>query len=48
MWPAGWVVCRGQPRTVTVPPVTRAAARNGVALTRSGSMVSVPARTGPG
>ena len=48
MWPAGWVVRRGQPRMVTVPPVTRAAARNGVALTTSGSTASVPALTGPG
>ena len=51
---AGWspacVVCGGQPATVTCPPVTRAAARNGAALDRSGSTASPgrrPARARP-
>lgn len=35
----GWVVRSGQSRTVTRPPVTRAAARKGWALERSGSTV---------
>lgn len=33
----GWVVAAGQPGTRTVPPTTRAAARNGPAFDRSGS-----------
>ena len=37
-----WVVRSGQPGTVTRPPVTTAAARNGAALDRSGSMASSP------
>ena len=37
--PAGWCA-RGQPATVTSPPVTAAAARNGAALDRSGSTAS--------
>ena len=36
-----WVVCCGQPGTCTRPPVTRAAARNGAALDRSGSTCDV-------
>lgn len=41
----GWVVRSGQSGMVTRPPVTRAAARNGWALERSGSIVrSRPSR----
>src|SRR3712207_8308071 len=46
--PPGWVVSAGQSRTVTRPPVTSAAARNGAALERSGSSTSSRAATGPG
>ena len=38
----------GQPATVTSPPVTAAAARNGAALDRSGSTDPVPGRDRPG
>ena len=38
----------GQSRTVTVPPVTAASARNGAALERSGSMTWSTGVTGPG
>ena len=34
----GWLVSEGQCGTVTAPPVTSAAARNGAALDRSGSI----------
>ena len=44
----GWVVDSGQSRTVTVPPVTAASARNGAALERSGSMRWSQGLTGPG
>src|SRR5206468_3167051 len=37
-WSPGWVVAAGQPGTVTAPPVTSAAARNGAAPDRSGSI----------
>ena len=37
----GWVVPWGQPGTVTRPPVTSAAARNGAAFDRSGSITHV-------
>ena len=37
-----WVVRSGQPGTVTRPPVTTAAARNGAALDRSGSIAQPP------
>ena len=45
---AGWTLTAGQPVTRTVPPVTTAAARNGTALDRSGSMCQCRAATGPG
>ncbi len=45
--PAGWW-CAGQSGTVTAPPVTSAAARNGAALDRSGSTSTSRPRTGPG
>src|SRR3954469_16791610 len=38
----------GQPVTRTIPPVATAAARNGTALDRSGSMVQCQAPIGPG
>src|SRR3954452_1585656 len=44
----GWVVTSGQSRTVTRQPVTRAAARNGAALERSGSIRTSRAAIGPG
>ena len=44
----GWVVVAGQCGTRTVPPVTAAAARNGVALDRSGSTTRSTAAIGPG
>lgn len=44
----GWVVCSGQSGMVTLPPVTAAAARKGVALERSGSMAQSRAAMGPG
>ncbi len=43
-----WVVDRGHRLTVTWPPVTAPAARNGAALERSGSIATSTARTGPG
>jgi hypothetical protein len=43
-----WVVSSGQPGTVTVPPVTRAAARKGAALDRSGSTTQSRPAIGPG
>ena len=42
------VVLVGQSRTVTVPPLSAASARNGAALERSGSIRWSTARTGPG
>ena len=42
------MVWPGQSLIVTVPPVTTAAARNGAALTTSGSTASVPGLIGPG
>ena len=45
---AGWVLTDGQPVTRTLPPLTTAAARNGTALDRSGSMVQCRAAIGPG
>ena len=45
---AGWVLTRGQPATRTLPPLTTAAARNGTALDRSGSMTQCRAEIGPG
>src|SRR4051812_40943734 len=47
-WAPGCVVTSGQSRTVTEPPVTRAAARKGAALERSGSTTTSRAPTGPG
>ncbi len=44
----GWWVADGQWATVTRPPVTAPAARNGVALERSGSISHVRAPIGPG
>ncbi len=44
----GWVLAAGQPGTVTVPPVSSAAARNGAALDRSGSITRSRARSTPG
>ena len=43
----GWVVSAGQSATVTRPPDTAAAARNGVALDRSGSTCQVRPRISP-
>ena len=45
---AGWVLTAGQPVTRTLPPLTTAAARNGTALDRSGSMIQCRAAIGPG
>ena len=42
------MVTSGQSRTVTRPPVTSAAARNGAALERSGSTTTSRAAIGPG
>ena len=42
------VVDRGQSRTVTLPPVVAASARNGAALDRSGSIRWSTGSTGPG
>ena len=42
------VVSAGQPGIVTLPPVTSAAARNGAALERSGSMATSAAAIVPG
>ena len=42
------VVDSGQPSIVTVPPATSAAARNGAAFDRSGSMSTSRAAIGPG
>ena len=44
----GWVVVTGQCGARTVPPVTAAAARNGVALDRSGSTTLSTAAIAPG
>ena len=44
----GCTLARGQPVTRTCPPVTIAAARNGTALDRSGSMIQWRAAIGPG
>src|SRR3954447_24566806 len=44
----GWVVTSGQSRTLTPPPVTSAAARNGAALEISGSITRSSAATVPG
>ena len=46
--PAACRLSRGQPGTVSVPPVTSAAARNGPALDRSGSTVTDPRSSRPG
>ncbi len=45
---AGWMLTVGQPMMRTVPPLTTAAARNGTALDRSGSMTQRLASTRPG
>ena len=45
---AGCVLTAGQPATRTLPPLTTAAARNGTALDRSGSMIQCRAAIGPG
>ena len=47
-WSPGWVVLRGQPGTVTSPPVTSAAAKNGAAPDRSGSMFQARPASRPG
>lgn len=47
-WSPGWVVRVGQSGMTTLPPVTRAAARNGWALDRSGSIVRSRPRSAPG
>ena len=44
----GWVLRRGQPAIVTVPPVSTPAARKAAAFVRSGSMRSSRASTTPG
>ena len=44
----GWVVVAGQCGTDTAPAVTAAAARKGVALDRSGSMLQFTGAMGPG
>ena len=46
--PAGWWSARASPRTVTVPPVTRAAARNGAAADKSGWTAIEAGRSAPG
>ena len=43
-----WVVTAGQSGMVTEPPATMAAAKNGPALDRSGSICFMPPATGPG
>ncbi len=43
----GWEVSSGQPGTLTRPPATRAAARNGAAFDRSGSISTSIALIGP-
>ena len=43
---AGWTLAAGQPVMRTVPPVTTAAARNGTAFDRSGSISQCRAATG--
>ena len=48
MSPTGWMLAPGQPDTLTFPPLTTAAARNGTALDRSGSMVQCRGAIGPG
>ena len=45
---AGWMLTCGQPVTRTIPPLTTAAARNGTALDRSGSMIQCRARNRAG
>ena len=45
---AGCVLTDGQPATRTIPPLTTAAARNGTALDRSGSITQCRAAIGPG
>src|ERR1700730_5522989 len=45
---AGWVLTRGQPVRRTLPPLTTAAARNGTALDRSGSMIQCRGAIAPG
>ena len=44
----GWVECAGQPVTETEPPAIMAAARNGAALERSGSIATSFAADGTG
>ena len=45
---AGCVLTDGQPAIRTIPPLTTAAARNGTALDRSGSITQCRAAIGPG
>ncbi len=45
---AGCTLACGQPAIRTAPPVATAAARNGTALERSGSMLQCRAAIGPG
>ncbi len=46
--PAACMLCAGQSATVTLPPATRAAARNGAALDISGSMSIARGTSVPG
>ncbi len=48
MSPAGWMLSAGHRSIRTVPAVTAAAARNGTAFDRSGSMSQCRAATVPG
>jgi hypothetical protein len=48
MMSAGWMPAAGQPVMRTVPALTTAAAMNGTALDRSGSICQCRAATGPG
>ena len=47
-WSTGWALLRGQPCRVTSPPVTSAAAKNGAAPERSGSISQPRPVSGPG
>ena len=47
VWSPAWVVLIGHPGTVTDPPVSRAAARNGAAPERSGSISQARPRSLP-
>src|SRR5258708_40250221 len=45
---AGWVLTLGHPVNRTIPPLTTAAARNGTALDKSGSIAQCRGAIGPG